>query len=63
MADENLLVDKRTKERTASKQIFAFTLDPDIILSIDRIRGNIPRSTFVNQILRRWLIENDKGYQ
>jgi len=60
---EEVIVGKRTKERTVNKQIYAFTLDPDIILSIDRIRGNISRSTFINQILRRWLIENDRGYQ
>jgi len=53
---------KRAKGKT--KRVFAFTLDPEVVMTIDRLRGNTPRSRYVNNILRRWIEEHgNKGYQ
>lgn len=58
-----ILLDNRRSKGKLPKQTIAFSLDMDVIADIERLRGSTPRSTFVNQILRRWVIEHEKGYQ
>jgi len=56
------LLEDRRKKGKMPKQVIAFALDMDVIADIERLRGNTPRSAFVNQILRRWLEEHNRDY-
>jgi len=58
-----IVLENRRSKGKLPKQTIAFSLDMDVIADIERLRGSTPRSTFVNQILRRWVIEHEKGYQ
>ena len=36
------------------------TLDEDVLKQVDKKRGIIPRSTLINDLLKKWLEEKEK---
>lgn len=45
----------KTQRKNVEKTCKAFTISNDVLEYIDEVRGYVPRSTFIDMILRSWM--------